>query len=436
MMIRALTQSCRRLMGVALLAGSTALQAAVVPLDSVVAVVDNDVIMASELQQRTQMIVNQLRSKQQTNLPPAEVLQQQILEQLIVESLQLQMARRAGIAISEAELDDAINRMQEANQLSRAQLLQRLQADGMTIEALRDQIRRDMLIERVQRGSVNRRIQVSDQEVNNFLRSKQGQFWSSPSYNLGHILVAVPAGASVSEVAAAEARANQLYQQLQGGADFRQAAIRESRGQNALSGGDMGWRKSSEMPDLFASALEPLRPGQVSKPLRSAAGFHLLKLYDKKGAEEKIVEQSLVRHILIKPSAILSEEETERKLADLRNQVINGADFGELARQYSEDVGSKLSGGDLGWSLPGKFVPEFEKTIDATPVGEVSPPFRSQFGWHILQVQDRRQQDMSDTVRRNQASMLLRNQRYEEELFNWLREIRDEAYVEIKLPQP
>ncbi|MBU3069065.1 peptidylprolyl isomerase [Aestuariicella sp. G3-2] len=402
-----------------------------VPLDEVVAVVDDDVVMASELNQRMSMVVSQLRANN-TQLPPMEILRGQILEQLITESLELQMGRRAGVEVSDRQVDETINRMRQANNLSQAEFEQKLAQDGISLNDLREQIRRDIIIEQVQRGSVNRRIKVSEQEVKNFLKSKQGRFWSSPDYNLGHIMIGLPTAADNDALKASEDKANAIYQQLKNGADFRQLAVAESQGQNALKGGDLGWRKSAQLPDLFAENIVDLQIGDVTQPLRSGAGFHILKLYDKRGPKEQVIEQSKVRHILIKPSAILTDEQARQKLTDIRQQILNGADFGEMARKHSEDVGSMLSGGDLGWSLPGKFVPEFERTIDETSIGDISEPFRSQFGWHILQVEERRQQDMSETVRMNQAMQLLRNQRFEEERINWLREIRDKAYVEIK----
>ncbi len=431
-MKKSVLRHIKRFLTITALAASGFSTAAVVPLDAVVAIVDNDVVMASELNSRMQLVIRQLKTNN-TQLPEESVLREQILEQLISESLQLQMAERIGMTVSEAELDDAIQRMMAGNNLTREQMEQSLAADGMTMSALRNQIRRDMLIEQVQRGSVNRRIQVTDQEVKNFLKSKQGQFWSSPDYNLGHILIPVSAMSDEAEILEAKAKAEAIRSRLLNGGDFRQVAVVESAGQNSLQGGDLGWRKLSEVPPLFSQAVENMKAGDISEPLRSGAGFHLLKVYDQRGGGEQLVQQALVRHILIKPSAIVSEEEARQKLVELRQDILNGLDFAEAAKNNSEDVGSMLSGGDLGWSLPGKFVPEFEKAIDETAVGEISEPFQSQFGWHILQVQERRQQDMSETVRTNQATRLLRSQRFEEERFNWLREIRDEAYVEIKI---
>lgn len=409
-------------------------QAQVQALDRVVAVVDDDVVMASELQQRLDTIVAQIQS-QDVQAPPMEVLRRQVLEQLIIERLQLQMAQRAGVTVSDAELDQAIARVQQNAGASPEQFRQRLAADGISMKAFRQQIRQELLIRRVEQGSVNRRIQITDQDIDNFLRSKEGEFWKSPQYELGHILIPVNSSAPTDEVTEARRKAEQLAEQTRGGADFRRLAIANSAGQNALSGGDLGWRKTVELPTLFADALEGLEVGDVTDPFRSDAGFHLLKIHNERGSTEQVVEQTKVRHILVKTSAIRDNDDAYNLLIDLRQQVLDGADFGELAREHSEDIGTMLNGGDLGWSNPGQFVPEFTQAMDNTPVGEISMPFRSQFGWHILRVDGRRQQDMTDQYIRNQAANLLRNRRYEEELQNWRREIRDEAYVDIKLPE-
>jgi len=342
------------------------------------------------------------------------------------------MAERAGATISDAELNQAMERMRQGNKLSPEQFKQQLIQEGMTLSTLREQIRREMTINRVQQGRVNRRIKISEQEIDNFLNSKEGEFWRSPDYRLGHIMIPVSQTAPSEEVEQAKVKVEGIFQQLQKGADFKQLAIANSSGQNALKGGDLGWRKTAQLPGLFAKVVPTLKVGDTTEPFRSAAGFHLLRLYEQKGGGEQMVEQSKVRHILIKPSTILSDAEAHEKLEGIRQQILDGGDFKALAKEHSEDIGSMLSGGDLGWSTPGQFVPEFEKAMGETGVGQISEPFRSQFGWHILKVDERRNQDMSERVIRNQASNILRKRRFEEELQNWLREIRNEAYVEIK----
>ncbi|TLM78158.1 peptidylprolyl isomerase [Microbulbifer harenosus] len=410
-------------------------QAQVQKLDRVVAVVDDDVVMASELQQRMNTITQQIAA-QNVQAPPIDILRRQVLEQLIIERLQLQMGARAGVTIPEEELDQAIARVQQNMNVSPAEFQQKLEADGISNNAFRQQIRQEMIIRRVEQGSVARRIQITDQDINNFLRSKEGEFWKSPQYQLGHILIPVGSSAPAEEVAAARAKADEVYEKATKGEDFRALAISNSAGQNALQGGDLGWRKTVELPTLFSDALDGVKVGETTKPFRSDAGFHLLKIHEQRGATEQVVEQTKVRHILVKTSAIRDDDAAYKLLVDLRSKIEAGElKFEDAAKENSEDIGTMLQGGDLGWSNPGQFVPEFTQAMDNTPVGEITMPFRSQFGWHILQVEGRRQQDMTDQYIRNQAANLLRNRRYEEELQNWRQEIRDQAYVEIKLPE-
>ena len=425
------TNSFKTLTAAAAIVCSSSVFAQTTLLDEVVAVVDDDVVMSSERVHRIAMISGQLRSNN-SQLPPEDVLREQILEQLVIESIQLQLGDRIGINITRAEINQHIARMQQSSKLSNEQFLQQLAREGISLRELQEQIRRDYIINEVQNGSVNRRIQISEQEVQNFLKSKQGKSWSSPDYRLGHILVALPPSSSNADIEAAKSKTDEIAKSLRAGADFRSTAVAQSDAQDALQGGDLGWRKAAQMPVLFADAIEELKVGELTTPLRSGAGFHILKLYEMRGATEQIIEQAKVRHILISPSEILNDKEAYAKLEDVRQQIIDGADFEVLAKEHSEDVGSMLAGGDLGWSLPGKFVPEFEEAMKITAVGEISKPFRSQFGWHILKVDERRQQDMTDRVRENQARNLLRQRRFDEERINWLSEIRDEAFVKIK----
>ncbi|GAA5317081.1 MAG: peptidylprolyl isomerase [Candidatus Pelagadaptatus aseana] len=410
---------------------SSLLHAETIPLDKVIAVVDDDVIMASEIHQRVQMVTSQLRAKG-TQLPPMNVIQRQVLDQLILESLQLQLGDRAGVTVSEAEIDQQIQRIKDSNNLSDDAFREQLVRDGISYTALRDQLRRDIIIDQVQRGSVNRRIKISEQEVKNFLKSKQGQFWASPDYNLGHLIIHVPSTATTAEQQALQDKVEDIHRRLLAGEDFRTLAISESKGRDALKGGDMGWRKLSQLPDLIAEGLKGVKKGEITQPLRSGAGFHILKVYDTRGSSEKVIDQAKVRHILLETNAILNDQQAEAKLTEIRQEILDGADFAELAREHSDDTGTVLNGGDLGWSLPGKFVPEFERTIEATATGKISLPFRSQFGWHILTVDERRSQDMSEQVRINQATRMLRNRRFEEERVNWLQDIHRKAFIDIR----
>lgn len=400
-------------------------------LDAVVAIVDDQIVLQSTLNERLGTIEARAKASNMA-LPDMETLKSQVLEHLIVEQLQLQTARRYGVDVDDAEVNAAISNMAKENRMSEAQFTAQLAMEGLTLNQLKERIGRDLLIQNIQRGLVAQRISVSDLEIDNFLKSAEAQFWLSPEYHLGHILIPLPQSGSDSDTQAAKAKAELLYQQLEQGAVFAEVAIAHSKGPNALNGGDLGFRKTGDLPSLFAEIAPTLAIGQVSNPARSAAGFHLIKLYEKRGEEEQVIKQSKVRHILVKPSAILTDAEAEEKLKGLRQQIIEGADFAVLAKEHSEDIGSMLSGGDLGWSNPGQFVPEFEKTMGETPVGEISQPFRSQFGWHILQVQEQRDEDMTEAVIRNKARNILTNRRFEDELQVWMRELRDDAFVEIK----
>lgn len=403
-----------------------------ITIDRVAAIVDNDVIMESELNAQLSTIVTRM-SGQGVQLPPLDILRAQVLEHLVVQQLQLQMARRARVQVEPAEVDATIAQMLQGSGLSEEAFIAELAQEGLTIDELRESIRREILINRVQRGVLNSRISVSEHDVDSFLASKEGQFWNAPDFHIGHILIPVSSNADPEAIRSAQDRAEEIFQRIEAGEDFSQLATLYSADQSALQGGDWGWRSPTELPELFAEELAKMKVGEVSKPFRSGAGFHLLQIKNQRGNEQALVEQTHARHILLRPTAILSEEQARDRLREFRSRVESGASFAELAKAHSDDIGSKMSGGDLGWSLPGQFVPEFEQVMNDTAVGEISQPFRSQHGWHILMVEDRRVQDMSERVKRNQAHNLLRNRRFEEELPIWLQEIRDEAYVEVKL---
>lgn len=407
-------------------------QSNAVSLDRVVAIVDKDVVLQSELDDRKASILERLKGQYQ-QLPPEDVLNKQILEQLIIERIELGMAERYEIKVEEAEIDQAIGRVLQKNQITLAQLEADLKTQGLTLDGLRKQMRNELTISHLQQGVVNSRIKVTDQDINNFLASSDGKFATSPDFHIGHILIAVSSSADADAIAAAEKQANEIYQKLQSGSDFSQMAISYSNDQAALQGGDIGWRKLAQLPELFGNQMANLAVGQVSKPFRSGAGFHILKNIEQRGGGEQLVEQTHARHILIKTSEIMDDAQARQKLLNLKARIEKGEDFGKLARENSEDTGSMLSGGDLGWSTPGMFVPEFEEAMGNTSIGSITRPFKSQFGWHILQVIERRKEDMSDKMKRNQAANVLRSRRFEEEFQLWLTQIREEAYVEIKL---
>ena len=400
-------------------------------LDRVVAIVDDDVVLHSELNQRMGAIINQIQQSG-TQAPPEEILRKQVLEQLISERLQLNMGYSAGIRVSDEEINQTIASVAANNNLSMEQYVAEIHASGSTMASVRQEIANEIIIMRVQQGRVMRRIRISEQELNNFLNSEEGRLVTSADVNIGQILFSVPSSANPDESVAIVDKLNDIEQQIKDGADFRQLAIANSDDQSALQGGDLGWRKMAQLPGVFIEAVEAMEVGQVSQPIRSAAGFHLLKLYDRRGGGEKLIEQHFARHILVKPNQIRDEAPTIQLLKDLRQKVKEGEDFAALSKEHSEDPGSALKGGELGWSTPGMFVPEFEQTMSSIAINEVSEPFRSQFGWHILQVTDRRMEDFSENIMRNGAENLLRQRKFSEELQVWLQEIRDEAFIEIK----
>ena len=407
-------------------------QSNAVSLDRVVAIVDKDVVLESELNDRKASILERLQGQYQ-QLPPEDILNKQILDQLILERIELAMAERYEIKVDEPEIDEAIGRILQKNQITMAQLEADLQRQGLTLDGLRKQMRNELTISHLQQGIVNSRIKVTDQDINNFLASSDGKYATSPDFHIGHILIAVPSSADADTIAAAEKQANDIYQKLQSGSEFSQMAITYSNDQAALQGGDIGWRKLAQLPELFGNQMANLAVGQVSKPFRSGAGFHILKNIEQRGGGEQLVEQTHARHILIKTSEIMDDAQARQKLLDIKTRIEKGEDFAKLARDNSEDTGSMLSGGDLGWATPGMFVPEFEEAMRNTAIGGITRPFKSQFGWHILQVLERRKEDMSDKMKRNQAANVLRSRRFDEEFQLWLTQIREEAYVEIKL---
>lgn len=405
---------------------------AVQMLDRVIAVVDNMVVTQSQLNQRVSGVEQRSR-EQGLRLPPREILEKQIIDHLINETLQLGMAERYGVAVSDEEVLQYIQRMKQANNWDQEELLATLESQETTFNEFREELRRELVIKNISQGLVSRRIRVSEQEVDNFLNSADAKFWISPDFHLGHILISLPPAPTPEETLAAEEKANALYEKLSRGQNFAETAIAESSGPNALNGGDLGWRKTSDLPTLFAEIAPKLEAGEVSKPARSQAGFHLLKLYEKRGDTKQIVNQTRARHILIKTSEIVDDAQARRKLQELRQQILDGADFAELAKNHSEDMGSRLSGGDLGWTSPGVFVPEFEAVIENSEINEISEPFKTTFGWHILQVTDRREEDMTSEAIRNRARTMLMNRRFEDEKQIWLQELRDEAFIEVKI---
>jgi len=401
------------------------------PLDRIIAVVNNEVLLESELVDMERTVTQQLRQRNAA-LPPREILRKQVLERLIVQRVQLQRASRAGIRVGDDGLNAALRQIAANNELTLREFRDVLNEDGLDFSDFRESIREEMTISRLRKGMVEDKVVVSDSEINNYLATQAVQGGSETTYHLAHILISVPEAALPEQVQVGQEKLNKVQDLLNSGTPFSEVAAGYSDGQNALEGGDLGWRKQGELPSLFADEVPNLAVGQVSATLRSGSGFHLVTVVDKKSEETHLVKQTLASHILIKTNELTTDEDAEKRLNSLLERVLNGDDFAELARAHSDDTGSAIAGGSLGWSSPGVMVAEFEEKMDALDNGEVSEVFKSRFGWHIIKVFDRREQNMAEEYNRNKARAQIRNRKVSEELESWLRQLRDEAYIEYR----
>ena len=416
------------------LLAQTAAPSAVVLVDRIVAVVNSEVITSREVAERMKAVTQQL-SQQGTPLPPPDVLQKQVLERMIMDRLQIQLAKETALRVDDLQLDRTVARVAESNKMSLTEFRHTLERDGIQFDKFREEIRNEIMLSRLREREVDNRIVVTDNEIDYFL-SQQGASQSSASeYNLAHILLRLPDQASPEQVDKQRARAEQVVLQLREGADFAKLAVSYSDAPDALQGGVMGWRARDRLPELFAHALDGMKPGEVSGIIRSPAGFHVIKLVDRRGGgAPALVEQTHARHILVKTSEIVSEADARRKLNNLRERIVNGADFGELAKLNSDDA-SSIKGGDLGWIYPGDTVPEFERVMNSLKVGQLSEPFVTSFGWHLMQVLERRQADVSGERKRQEARLILRERKADEAYQEWLRQLRDRAFVEYRLEE-
>ena len=401
-------------------------------LDGIVAVVDDDVVLASELVERRDAVHDRLAEQGATELPESDVLISQLMERLVIENIQLQMANQRGIVIDDETLTAAVNQFALQNQMSLDEFRESLEQEGNSYRKLREDVRRELQLQRVQRLLVNRRITITDQDLDDLVASPFFQEMISDEYRVGHILLAVD-GSEPETIERAARAADDIVAQLREGAEFAQMAMEHSAASTALEGGDLGWRGAGELPSLFAEQIVAMSPGETADPIRNSLGFHVVQLLEQRGVSRERQMQSLVRHILVQPSAIRSPEETRDLILELHRRIDDGEDFAELASEFSDDPGSALAGGELGWSDGSDFVPEFRDAMASLDAGEVSQPFESMHGWHVLEILDRRDRDMSDEARRNMAMQVLHSRRFEEELQEWLQEIRDEAYIEMRI---
>lgn len=411
---------------------SERMEAKIELIDRVIAVVDSGVIMESELNLRVQDIIGRLRSEG-TELPPKELLEEQVLERLIIEEIQLQIGDSAGVKISDAELNRALSMLASQNSMNLEQFKESLDANNSSYSKLRDSVRKELIIQRVQRGKVGANIEISEQEIENFLNSEEGRSKLAEQYNVQQILLSLNSEAPESKVNSTKEKGADIIRRYNEGESFEKLAATYSSDQNALEGGSLGWRKATELPTLFSDVVTKMKVGEASELIRSGAGFHIIRLAEKRGDVVKFEDQTLVRHILVQPSEIRSEKQTKDLINEIFQKLVDGEDFKQLARQHSEDPGSKMEGGELGWSAPDTFDPAFEAVMNSADIGEVSTPFQSSFGWHILEVLDRRNEDISDDVRKNRAYSIIFNRKFEQELQRTLIELRSESYVDIKL---
>ena len=404
----------------------------IIPLDNIVAIVNEDVITQLELKAEFRQVIKNLKQKQ-AKLPPANVLGKQVLDRMILERLQLDLASRTGIKVDDTTLSRAINSIAAQNGMSLSQFREGLASQGVDFRSFRDEIKTQIILKRLIQRNVVNKIKISDQEIENFLFNVNQQGGMEQSYHIKHILIATPEAASPAVIKKAEKKAIGVVKELKTGKDFSSVALAVSDGQNALEGGDLGWRKAGEIPSLFTDSIRTMDVGGISDPIRSPSGFHIITVVEAKGGQSHIITQTHARHILIKPSIINDNEQVIQRLNQIRQRIINGEDFGTMAKAHSDDTSSATRGGDLGWFKPGTMVPEFEKAMEQLQIGEISPEVQTSFGYHIIEVLGRRSHDDADELIKERARNILKNRKITEQTDAFYRKIRDEAFIEIRL---
>lgn len=402
-------------------------------LDGVAAVVNDGVVLRSDVEQQLDLISSRLQKAGQ-QLPPRNVLRQQVLERLVLQELQMQRADRLGLKASDEMVNNALNDIATRNNIKFSDLPAALEAQGVNYRDYRDEIRRDMVLQGLRQRDVIARVYVSPREVDQCVAKRKASPAADNEYNLAHILVAIPGGADEKQIAERTSRAQAVYERAARNEDFGQLAITYSDSGTALEGGALGWRKAGQLPSFVADIIPTLKAGDVTQPIRTPSGLHIFKVLEIRGGQAPaLVSQVHARHILMKPTEVMDDETVRQKLAQIRERILKGESFEAIASVTSEDPGSAATGGDLGWAGPGSFVPEFEKQLDALNENEISQPFRTQFGWHIVQLLGRRTYDASDDMVRNRCVSQLREARADEETEIWLRRLRDEAFVEYRM---
>jgi len=407
---------------------------AYVPLDRIVAIVNEDVIMQSELGKKVRSIRGQLQ-QQGTQLPPASILERQVLDKMIENRIQLQIALRTGVKVDDQSLNQTINNIAAENKVSLTQFREILEKDEYNYEQFRENIRNEIILSQLRKRQVENRIIVTEKEIDIFIANEDFQGTSQTEIKISHIFLALPSAATPNEITQVLQVATQVREDLLSGAEFIDTAKSISNGANAENGGDLGWRKLEDVPSLFVDHISDMKKDDISELIQSSSGFHIIKISDIRSDKINIVQQTRSRHILIKPNDLISSEKARYKAALLKTRIESGDDFGLLAKGNSDDPGSAIKGGDLGWTSPGALVPEFQKMMDSIELGEVSKPFKTDYGWHILEVLERREYDNSESIRRSKARFAIKNRKLEEAMQNWTRQLRDDAYVEYRLDE-
>jgi peptidyl-prolyl cis-trans isomerase SurA len=402
-------------------------------LDGVAAIVNEGVVLKTQLQEQLETI-SRNAERQGLQLPPADILEEQVLERLIVSEIQLQRAERIGLAVSDEMLNQSIAGIAAQSNVPFEEMPRVLAEDGIDYAEFRRSLREEITISQLRRIEVGQSISVTEREIEQCIADLEGNVVANSEYELSHILLTVPESATTDEVAEIEALANQVYAQIQNGADFRELAARYSKGPTALEGGSLGWMQGQQVPTLFVDVLQDMGKGDVSAPIRAASSFHIVKVDDLRSAVQRSeVNQAKVRHILVQPNQIIDDATAKQRLEEALEKIRAGADFGEQAKLLSDDPGSANLGGDLGWAGPGVYAPEFEEAIANAEIGEVTEPFRSQFGWHILEVTERRVYDNTEDLKQQNCIARIRNSKLEEESQLWIQRLRDEAFVEKRI---
>lgn len=399
-------------------------------LDRIVAIVEDDVILARDLA-REEAVIKQRIAASNSQMPPDYVLRKQVLEKMIIDKLQRQLAERAGVTVSEEMLNGSAEDIAQRNRMTMEQFRAEIESQGITYKAFLENLRNEIIVNQLRAREIGTRVKVTDREIDHYIET-QGKIGDQAiQYHLGHILLAVKENASASDVQKAQSKANELVEKLNAGQDFSETAISQSNDANALKGGDLGWRTIADIPSLFTDVVKDMKRGDIAGPIRSPSGFHIVKMLDVKGVDDHIITKTKVRHILIKTNELVDDNEARKRLLALRARIVDGDDFAVLARSHSDDKGSAIKGGLLDWVSPGDLVKPFEEAMAKLGVNQISEPVQTQFGWHLIQVLDRENKDNSTEYQRNLVRDAIRKRKIEEETELWMRRLRDEAYVEI-----